>query len=425
MNDGKRTRLHKPMSSTTKIFFDVLFFVLGVVALFHFFLVVQPLLLLLVFGRRRRFTPRGGATGELVQRGETPLFSEFFQGGGDLRQKKRTMSKTIHLNSTRKRPRSSRRRARVETEIAKRQKIFSYRSGESDKSDALFFSGKRNRCDLCPLCSRAVSFPRFLRHQSRATIFPKSDVLTLLGDPSTDNRRNAPDNSVSKDSDWCVLLPVRTWQRTSSSWDDGSNVFFCAAAPLRRVGGIADRKKVVQRYLNVRRFSFARVALPSSGGTTPGCFCVRQRVAERFDSVVRHFVLCPSFFGRFWRFFPLFWGDLTSFSALFSLGFFSWFLCRGFCGSTNFLKKSKIKTTFIGRFFFLLCAAAEKLFFERGEELDQTSNTFFLFLSGNKSARKARKNNVQFMRRPFCRRLAKENPHQSKVPDDTRRQKRE
>jgi hypothetical protein len=31
----------------------------------------------------------------------------------------------------------------------------------------------------------------------------------------------------------------------ASSWDDDGNVFFCAAAPLRRVGGIATAKKVV------------------------------------------------------------------------------------------------------------------------------------------------------------------------------------
>ncbi len=70
--------------------------------------------------------------------------------------------------------------------------------------------------------------------------FPKSDVLTLLGDPSTDNRRNAPDNSVSNSE----FARSDVAKATSSSWDDG-NVFFCAAAPLRRVGGIATAKKVV------------------------------------------------------------------------------------------------------------------------------------------------------------------------------------
>jgi len=73
--------------------------------------------------------------------------------------------------------------------------------------------------------------------------FPKSDVLTLLGDPSTDNRRNAPDNSVSNSE--LVRSFARSDVAKASSWDDDGNVFFCAAAPLRRVGGIATAKKVV------------------------------------------------------------------------------------------------------------------------------------------------------------------------------------
>ena len=139
---------------------------------------------------------------------------------------------------------------------------------------------------------------------------------------------------------------------------------------------------------------------------------VSARVAEEFDSGVvasHRFFFCPSFFGRFWRFFDL------AFSALFQrprFFFVVFLLPKRFLRSTNELNKegkdASHKThhmeslfSFFVVFFFLLCVESDlffqDLFLKEEKNLIIVKHSFAFFLTRQiKQARKARK------KRPCC-----------------------
>ena len=171
------------------------------------------------------------------------------------------------------------------------------------------------------------------------------------------------------------------------------------------------------------------------------------RASPKNSIVASFFLFCPSFFGAFGAFFPL-WGDFDLvFSALFQRPrFFFVVFCapqkQGFLRSTNELneegKDASHKThglfSFFVVFFFLCCVSkaiysSRRPLFERGEEPHQTSNTLSLSFShvveSNERAQSTKKKRpcllcvVRFVAASH----KKDIPHQSKVPDDTRRQR--
>ena len=173
------------------------------------------------------------------------------------------------------------------------------------------------------------------------------------------------------------------------------------------------------------------------------------RASPKNSIVASFFFVLPFFFWRFWRFFPSLGEILTSCFRLFfnaALVFFSWFFVlpknRGFCGpQTSSMKKEKTPLTkHTVSFLFLLCfffsvvcrkrfILPDDLFLKEEKNLSNIEHSFSFFLTRRRIKRARAKHEKK---RPcllcvvrFVAASKKDIPHQSKVPDDTRRPQRE
>ena len=113
--------------------------------------------------------------------------------------------------------------------------------------------------------------------------FPKSEVRTLLGDPSTESKLNAPDNSDSNSSSpefrsACSLVFVVGI--ASSLFPLPPDPF--ATLLLRRVGGIFRERKKSRLALSKRSLCiYSRAFVRCSCIRALGCRCVTRALSAR------------------------------------------------------------------------------------------------------------------------------------------------